>query len=170
MGSACNCMVQCSTQYRRGGLWPVGSVVCRERLERRTVSYSMPTRPSRPFESLARRHTEFLNWRNCRYGGCSRTLVSLTHSYPDPLGIFSEAKWLSISEGGVSYFYGSFQARWARNSGTYTLKLSSPHGQGLLGDVEVAEEADEAGEDPAPLGPEGGVEPGQYSTTGRIST
>lgn len=46
------------------------------------------------------------------------------------------SEWLSISEGGVSYFYGSFQARWARNSGTYTLKLSSPQGQGLLGEVE----------------------------------
>ena len=41
---------------------------------------------------------------------------------------------------------------------------------GLLGEVEVAEDADEAREDPAPLVAEDLLERRQYSTTGRTST
>jgi hypothetical protein len=42
--------------------------------------------------------------------------------------------------------------------------------RGFLGEVEVAEEADERSEDAAPLVPEDGVELAQRSTTGRTST
>ena len=40
---------------------------------------------------------------------------------------------------------------------------------GFLGEVEVAEEADQAGEDASPFVPENLVEQRQYSTTGRTS-
>ena len=42
--------------------------------------------------------------------------------------------------------------------------------RGLLGEVEVAEEADQGGEYPAPVLAEGVVEAGYHSRTGRIST
>ena len=42
--------------------------------------------------------------------------------------------------------------------------------RGFLGEVEVAEEADQRSEDAAPLVPEDGVELAQRSTTGRTST
>jgi hypothetical protein len=41
---------------------------------------------------------------------------------------------------------------------------------GFLGEIEIAEEADQGGEDPSPLLPEDAFERRQYSTTGRIST
>jgi hypothetical protein len=41
---------------------------------------------------------------------------------------------------------------------------------GLLGEIEVAEEADQRGKDAAPLLAENALDQGAYSTTGRTST